>query len=261
MKKSKILASVLSVILLAASFAGCGTGEDSAEKDTLILGCDIEFAPMAYKEDGEIVGFDIDLAKAVIEDKMGMNLEIQAIDWNSKEAELDTGKIDIVWNGLTITEKRLKEMNITQPYMENRQVIVVPEGSDIKSSADLEGKRVAMQKESTAVIAYNDAGISATATELKDNVLCLDELASGRQDAVIMDSVVAEYYLSKNPDRYPFVILEESLADELYGIAVKKGNDDLLQKIEDALKECIEDGTAAKISKDWFGEDRILTLS
>lgn len=262
MKMKRILASVTAVIMATVAMVGCGASpsenNSAEEKDTLILGCDINFAPMAFEQDGEIVGFDIDLAREVIEEKMGMKLEIQPIDWDSKEAELDTGKVDIVWNGLTITDDREKNMCLTQAYMENKQVIIVAEDTDISSSSDLTGKRIAMQKESSAVDAYKYSGIEGVATELKDNVACLDELASGRQDAVVMDSVVADYYLTKNAERYPFTILDESLADEEYAIAVKKGNDDLKKQIEDAMKECIDDGSAAEISKEWFGSDKIL---
>jgi ABC-type amino acid transport substrate-binding protein len=167
-----------------------------SDKDTIILGCDVHFAPMGFMDGDDVVGFDIDLAKLVIEEKMGKKLVIQPITWANKEAELNADKVDVLWNGLTITDKRLAEMTFTDAYMENRQVIVVPKDSDIKSAADLAGKNIAMQKQSSAVDAYKEAGISANVTELADNVACLTELKQGRQDAVIMDSVVADYYLS-----------------------------------------------------------------
>lgn len=239
----------------SASTAASSAAASTASKDTLVLGCDVNFAPMGFKDGDNVVGFDIDLAKAVIEDKMGKKLVIQPIDWSSKEAELDTGKVDLLWNGLTITDERKEKMCFSKPYMENKQVIVVKKGSDIKSKADLNGKNVVMQKESTAVDAWKDAGITANVTELKDNVLCLNEISTGRADAAIMDSVVANYYLAKQADQYPFVILDDSLANELYGVAVKKGNEALMEEIQKALDETISDGTAAKIATNWFGSD------
>ncbi|MGI5958756.1 MAG: transporter substrate-binding domain-containing protein [Massiliimalia sp.] len=168
-----------------------------SDKDTIILGCDTNFAPMGFTEGGdEVKGFDIDLAKLIIEEKMGKKLVVQPITWANKEAELNAGKVDVLWNGLTITPERQEQMAFTDAYMQNKQVIVVPKDSDIKSAEDLNGKRIAMQKQSTAVDAYNDSGIKAETTELADNVACLTELKQGRQDAVIMDSVVADYYLS-----------------------------------------------------------------
>lgn len=168
-----------------------------SEKDTVVLGCDINFAPMGFKQGDDIVGFDIDLAKLIIEEKMGKTLKIQPITWSNKEAELTSGKVDVLWNGLTITDARQAAMCFTDAYMENKQVIVVPKDSEIKSSADLKGKKIAMQKESTAVEAFKNSGIEANVTELKDNVACLNELKTNRMEAVIMDSVVADYYLAK----------------------------------------------------------------
>ena len=166
------------------------------DKDEIILGCDVNFAPMGFKDGDEVVGFDIDLAKAVIEDHMGKTLVIQPITWSNKEAELATGKVDVLWNGLTINDERLAAMSFTEAYMENTQVIVVPKDSEIQSAADLAGKKVAMQKESTAVGAFAETGIEAETVELADNVACLNELKTGRADAVVMDSVVANYYLN-----------------------------------------------------------------
>lgn len=170
----------------------------TVDKDTIILGCDINFAPMGFKEGDEIVGFDIDLAREVIENKMGKKLEVQPISWENKEAELNTGKIDVIWNGLTINPERLQNMAFTDPYMQNFQAIVVRGDSNITTKEQLNGKNIAMQKESTAVDAFDKSGIQANKTiELPDNVACLNELKTGRVDAVIMDSVVANYYLSR----------------------------------------------------------------
>lgn len=265
----KLLSVLLLAVMTVTMFTACGPSNGGNESesaqnvssdgstDTVILGCDVNFAPMAFKEGDEIVGFDIDLAKAVFE-KMGRDLEVQAIDWTSKEAELDTEKVDVIWNGLTITDERKQNMCISEPYMENKQVVVVPSDSDIATPDDLAGKIVGMQQESTAVEAFADSGIQAAQTvELKDNVLCLSELNMGTIDAVVMDSVVADYYLAKQPDIYDFKILDEALSNELYGIAVKKGNDAFMAEIEEALNELIADGTAAEISEEWFGSDRI----
>lgn len=167
-----------------------------SDKDTIILGCDVNFAPMGFMDGDDVVGFDIDLAKLIIEEKMGKKLKIQPITWANKEAELNGNKVDVLWNGLTITDERLEAMCFTDAYMQNKQVVVVPKDSDIKSVEDLKGKKIAMQKQSTAVGAFEESGIEAETTELADNIQCLTELKQGRQDAVIMDSVVADYYLS-----------------------------------------------------------------
>lgn len=279
----KFLSVVVSLGMTLVMLAGCGasatqtvtavadkeeagttnevqeTAGTSETKDTIVLGCDVSFAPMAFKDGDDIVGFDIDLAKAVIEEGMGKKLVIQPIDWSSKEAELDTEKIDVIWNGLTITEERREKMCFTEPYMTNEQMIVVGKDSGITCAADLEGKVVGMQKESTAVDAFAESGIKAETVELKDNVSCLNELQTGRVDAVVMDSVVGNYYLTIQKDVYDFKVLDDVLAEELYGIAVKKGNDALRDEIQAAFDACVAEGKAAEIATKWFGEDTIYT--
>lgn len=168
-----------------------------SDKEEIVLGCDVNFAPMGFKDGDKVVGFDIDLAKAVIEDKMGKKLKIQPITWSNKEAELSSGKVDVLWNGLTITDERKENMCFTDAYMKNTQAIIVAKDSDIKSPEDLKGKNIGMQKASTAVEAFKKSGIDANTTELADNVACLNELKTGRVEAVIMDSVVANYYLNQ----------------------------------------------------------------
>lgn len=276
----KVFRVILASMMVITAMTGCGQSEpkevaDSkvegtqtasvdpesteASKDTIVLGCDVSFAPMAFQDGDDIVGFDIDLAEAVFEEEMGKKLKIQPIDWSSKEAELDTEKIDVIWNGLTITDERKEKMCFTEPYMKNEQIVIVRKDSDINTIDDLKGKVIGMQKESTAVDAFKESGIEAETVELKDNVSCLNELQTERVDAVIMDSVVGNYYLTIQPDQYDFKVLDATLAEELYGIAVKKGNDALRDEIQAALDKCIEDGTAGKIATKWFGEDTIYT--
>lgn len=167
------------------------------DKDVIVMGGDVNFAPMAFQDNGQVVGFDLDLARAVIQDKMGKTLEFQPISWDQKEAELNSGKIDVLWNGLTITQHRVENMSFTDAYMKNTQAVVVRKDSGIQTKEDLNGKVIAMQKNSTAVDTFKISNIDAKETvELMDKVACLNELKTGRADAVIMDSVVANYYLN-----------------------------------------------------------------
>ena len=206
-------------------------------------------------ENNEIVGFDIDLAKAVGE-KLGVTVEFQPIDWAAKEIELESGKIDALWNGLTITDERKETMDITDPYLQNRQIIVVKTDSDIQSKADLEGKIVGLQDGSSAVDAVN-ADELASAMELTTydtNILALSDLDIGRVDAVVADETFVGYYMAQNENDFR-VIEDGDFGEEFYGIAVKKGNTELLNAIQAALDELDADGTAAEISNTWFGED------
>lgn len=252
------------ILVIAAVFtviAGCSKSTETAEKtdNTLVIGIDDKFAPMGFRdENNEIVGFDIDYAKAAAE-KMGKEVKFQPIDWKTKEAELSSGRIDLIWNGYTITEERKKKVLFTKPYLKNAQVVVTLADSNITKLADLEGKVVGLQSLSSAADALNAAPIKSkikTVTEFSDNVSALNDLKSGRLNAVIIDEIVINYYMTKETDA--FKVLDESLAPEEYGIGVKKGNEELLKQLQAALDELNEDGTAAEISKKWFGEDKVL---
>ncbi|MEQ2527568.1 amino acid ABC transporter substrate-binding protein [Bacillaceae bacterium CLA-AA-H227] len=257
MKKLKILSISLGISLI---FAGCSNSPSSTKiEEKIIVGIDDKFAPMGFRdENNEIVGFDIDYAKAAGE-KMGVEMEFLPIDWSSKESELNSGRIDLIWNGYTITDDRKQKVLFTKPYLKNAQVIVTKADSDLTKMNDLSGKVVGVQSLSSALDALNASPIKKevkTVIEFKDNVLALSDLKIGRIDAVVIDQIVADYYLTS--EKNTFEILEDSLAPEEYGIGVKKGNDELLNKLQIALDELNEEGTATEISKKWFGEDRIL---
>jgi polar amino acid transport system substrate-binding protein len=190
---------------------------------------------------------------------MGKKVEFQPIDWKTKESELSSGRIDLIWNGYTITDDRKKKVLFTKPYLKNAQVVVTRTDSKLSKLSDLEGKVVGLQSLSSASDALNANPIKSkikTVTEFNDNVLALNDLKSGRLDAVVIDEVVINYYMTK--EKNTFKILDESLAPEEYGVGVKKGNEELLKNLQKALDGMNADGTAAKISTKWFGEDKIL---
>ena len=241
----KIAAMILAGVMMVSLLAGCGTDGDS-EKNTLTLGLDANFPPMGFSdENGDIVGFDIDLAKEVAK-KMNVELKLQSINWETKEIELSSGKIDLIWNGLTMTPSREEEMTFTKPYLKNKQVVAVLKDSSIQTFADMKDKTVVLQKGSTAVDALNEdknkslADSLKSTTVLEQNIMCFTEVEAKRADAVIVDEVVAKYYLTKHPDK--FRLLDETLADEFYGIAVKKGNTQLRDQIQTALDELEKEG-------------------
>lgn len=255
MKRFAAMCVLFGIIL--SLFAGCSSSSTSDNK--LVIGIDDKFAPMGFRdENNELVGFDIDYAKAAAT-KMGKEVVFQPIDWSSKESELNSGRIDLIWNGYTITDERKEKVLFTKPYLKNAQVIVTLAKSDITKIDDLAGKVVGLQKLSSAADALNANKIKSkikTVTEFPDNVLALRDLKIGRIDAVVIDEVLADYYMSK--EKGTFKVLDESLATEEYGIGVKKGNEALLNELQKALDELNQDGTAAKISKKWFGEDKVL---
>ena len=183
-----------------ASEADVANVDTTALPEVLKLGLDASFPPMGYTDnDGTIIGFDIDLAQAVC-DYYGITLEPIPIDWDAKDMELATGNIDCIWNGLTITDERLENYCMSAPYLANRQVIVTTSDSGINTLADLAGKTVALQSDSSAAEAL-EANEEVNASigekvELLDNLTAIMDLRAGSVDAVAMDEVVARYVLS-----------------------------------------------------------------
>lgn len=265
--KKRLLVKVLSgVMAVAFLFAGCGstdkTGSDQSwdkikEAGELVLGLDDSFPPMGYRDDNnEIIGYDIDLAKEVAS-RLDIKLKLQPINWKSKEQELNTENIDCIWNGFTMTEDLKKTVLFSDPYMNNQQVLVVMAESKYNSEADLAGKMVALQSDSSAKVAL-DSKTEFKASlkeviELDNYTTCLMDLEKGGVDAVLMDEIVARYFIQMKGSNYK--VIGGSLAAEEYGIGFRKADVQLMTKINDTLKEMAKDGTIAKISEKWFGKD------
>ena len=278
MNIKKVFTFALAGALSISMLAGCGSSSNESttsesKEDTSLtdvqaaghftLGLDADFAPMGFTDDnGEIVGFDIDLAKAVGE-KMGVDVEVKPIDWDSKDMELSSGKIDVIWNGFSITDERRQEVLFSNPHLSTKQSIVVKKGSDITKKADLAGKKIALQDGSTS----EDALKADTATyesvgddnisRFKENSQVLMEVDSGRADAAVIDEVFVRYYLQKENLLDKYTVLEEGFDEEDYGVGGRKGDYALMEAINKALDECKADGTTSEISQKWFGEDLI----
>ena len=190
--------------------------------------------------------------------RLGRPVEFKPIDWSSKEAELKSGRIDCIWNGLNITEERKKNMLFSDPYMECKQLIFIAKGSAIKGQADLKGKVVGMQSASTAEQNLeNDKAFAATLKEVKkypDCIAAMMDLEAGRLDAIITDEIVGRYYMSKKPDK--FVCLPTPVGPiGDFGIGFRKDDTKLQGEVQKVLNEMKKDGTAGKISTKWFGSD------
>ncbi|NLY90888.1 MAG: amino acid ABC transporter substrate-binding protein [Firmicutes bacterium] len=231
--------------------------EDIAKKGVFVLGLDDSFPPMGFRdEQGQIVGFDIDVAKAVCE-RLQIKLKLQPINWDAKEQELNTKNIDCIWNGLTITPERQKNLLFSKPYMKNRQVIVVRGDAGLTSLASLAGKRLGLQAGSSAKDALDKASSFkaslADIIEFDENMTALMDLEMGGLDAVLMDEIVARYYIQQKNKN--FIVLDEALAGEEYGIGFRKNDQELMAKVQETLDAMAKDGTLADISIKWFGED------
>lgn len=247
-------------VTTAADSAVVNNGEDNSLQKVLdsgefILGLDATFKPMGYtNENDEIVGFDIDCAEEVCS-RLGVKLVKQPIDWDTKEQDLDSGKIDCIWNGMSINASRQEVMNLSEPYMKNSMVFVVAAGT-LEASApldELKGKTVAVQSGSTAQEILQGAGLEVTENALATNVECLQQLELNLVDAVFMDSVVANYEIKESGKDY--VILENGLEEEEYAIGFRKNDSALRDRVQEILSEMKADGKLGEISTKWFGSD------
>lgn len=242
----------------SAQAANDGSLQYILDKGELVLGLDDSFPPMGFRDDkNEIVGFDIDVAKAVSE-KLGVSLKLQPIDWKAKEQELATKQIDCLWNGFSINEERQKAFSMSIPYMDNHMALVVKKDSGIRSQADMKDKKLALQSGSTAEDALNDAAdLKASLKEINTfdtNLTALMDLEVGASDAVLMDDVVANYMITEN-GKEGFEILSDFLYAEQYAIGFRKEDAALCQAVNEALRGLKADGTLGKIATEWFGSD------
>lgn len=266
--KRKLAVLLVCVMLAGMAIAGCqNKGEDAAgtkkeekkdtkvdnDDETFIVGFDAAFPPYGYKDDdGSYVGFDLDLAQEVC-DRNKWKLVKQPIDWDAKDMEMDAGTIDCIWNGFTINGRE-DAYTWSKPYIDNKQVIVVTTGSNIKTFADLKGKSMETQKDSSALAALEGdqkalADTFSALTQIAEYNTAFMDMESGVCDAIAMDIGVANYQINarKNPNQ--FHILEESISSEQYAIGFKKGNETLRDKVQLTLDEMAADGTVAKIAE------------
>ena len=250
------LAASMLVMPLAACDAADAEGSAAATNGKFVVGFDAEFPPMGFiAEDGSYTGFDLDLADEVAS-RLGLEFVAQPIAWDSKDQELNSGNIDCIWNGFTISGRE-DEYTWTEPYMSNNQVVVVNAGSDISTLADLAGAVVAVQKDSSGLAALEEntelLDSFAELVQVDDYLNAMMELESGAVDAIVMDEIVARYQIQEAGSN--FVVLEESVASEEYGVGFALGNEELRDQVQAALEEMAADGTLAEISNEWFGED------
>ncbi len=252
---------ILIALAAAAVLAGCGERDDGTRKFT--VGFDADFPPYGFKEGSEYKGFDLDLARAVCAAK-GWEFVANPINWDAKDMELNSGAIDCIWNGFTI-QGREKAYTWSSPYVDNSQVVLVKAGSPIKTLADLAGKNVADKTDTPLQAAHaeggdeTDLGRTFTAIGVTPNYNnAVMELDSGAVDAVALDIGVAKKKLSDAPGKME--MLEESVMSEQYGIGFKKGNETLRDTVQKTLKEMVADGSAAKISAQYFEGKDVLIL-
>ncbi|SJZ63752.1 amino acid ABC transporter substrate-binding protein [Garciella nitratireducens] len=267
-----ILLSIISLLIFGCSSQKATQGsstqnqqdqslEKIKEKGKFIVGLDDTFPPMGFRDkNGEIVGFDIDLAKEVAK-RMGVEVEFKPIDWAGKVLSLNSGDIDVIWNGLTVTPERKKQILFSKSYIISDQSIIVAADSDINSKSDFKGKIIAAQAGSSSYdLVTADQEIMAMikggqVKQYSKYTEALMDLSAGRIDAVIIDEAVGRYYMSQKPEEYK--MLKDNFGSQEYSIGFRMQDQAFKNEIDKILAEMIEDGTAAKISEKWFGKDII----
>jgi len=234
--------------------------DDIKAKGSFTVGLDDNFPPMGFRDEkNNIVGFDIDLAKEAAK-RLGVQVKFQPINWDTKVAELNGKNIDVIWNGLTITDELKKQILFTTPYMSDHQIIVVTPDSAVKTKADLVGKKVGVQAGSSAIEAVQQdkaiyEKIKNDLLEFKDYQLALNDLKGGGLQAVVVDEVVGRYSMAKEPKSYK--ILDDNFRTEDFGVGLRMTDKAFQAQLEKVINDMKKDGTASEISKKWFGEDII----
>ena len=266
-KWKRLVTAILMMALLLGPIVSMQTparAADGEDDNTFIVGFDAEFPPYGYKDDnGEYVGFDLDLAQEVC-DRNGWTLKKQPIEWNSKDMELNSGSISCIWNGFTMNGRE-DDYTWTKPYVDNSQVVVVRKDSGITQLNDLAGKVVAVQADSSALAALTGEDASEENKALCETFKDLQQvgdynsafmnLESGAVNAICMDIGVANYEIESRGDK--FMMLEDRLSSEEYGIGFKKGNTELRDKVQATLLDMLADGTFDEIAEKWGLEESI----
>lgn len=257
----KLIALMMAALMLFA-VAGCAqqtqkeaadnqTGQQTQKKEVLVMGTNAEFPPFEYKENNEIVGFDIEIAK-IIAEELGMELKIEDMAFDGLLPALQSGKVDFVIAGMTVTEDRKKNVDFSESYFNASQVIIVKkEGSAVKSKDDLSGKKVGVQIGTTGDAYLTENHPDVEVVRFQKGADAIMELKNGKCDAVVIDANPAKVFVEKNSD---LTLLEEQLTEEEYAIAVKKGSE-LKAQIDEILQKIKSDGRYDEIYAKYFPEE------
>ena len=266
-KKFLLLIAVLTIVATAFVVTGCGEDEEAGDWEyiekngKIIVGLDATFAPMGFTDkDDNIVGFDVDLAKAVGE-KLGVEMEFKSIDWDAKYTELDAKNIDCIWNGMSATPERAEKLSLSKEYFNNKIVVMtLKDEVKVAKSEDLAKYNVGIQADSSALeVVKEDKAYDKFKDKIKQYKSyddAITDMQAGRMDCVVIDEVLGNYKNTKMKNA-----LKEckyNFGDDFYAIGFRKDDKELTKKVNDALQELIDDGEAAKISKKWFGKDLVI---
>lgn len=273
MKKVKAIWLLLILLIPTFLLGGCESVTTRANtQDTwsrierrkkVVVGLDDSFVPMGFREkNGKLVGYDVDLAKAVFK-QYGIKVDFQTIDWSMKETELKNGTIDLLWNGYSMNPSREKKVAFSRPYLDNRQVLVTKKSSHIDGLSGMAGKSLGVQNGSTGA-AVLDAKPKLLKDKIKNKSAVLYDtfqdafidLNANRIQGILMDQVYADYYVDHQKDKNAYQVYEsKQLPAEYFGVGMRKGDKTLRKKINQGLGRLQRDGQLRQINEKWFGKD------
>ena len=272
MKKRKGILGLLALVGMAVmSLAGCtqlasnptvDNWDKYQQQKSITVGFDNTFVPMGFEEkNGNYAGFDIELAKYVSK-KLGITVHFQPIDWDMKETELQNGTIDAIWNGYSATDERREKVAFTIPYMQNTQILVVKKTSGIHSVEDMTGKVLGAQNGSSGMLDFEEhpevlknrvkGGDADQYQSVNEAII---DLKNDRIDALLIDRVYADYYLTTEGIAYEYDTIPSGFESESFAVGVRPADKKLLEALNQAFKELYQEGIFQQISQKWFGED------
>lgn len=258
--------TVIIIVIALLAVPGCSgktdktTGSDDSlkkilDKGELVVGLDDEYPPMGYvDENGEIVGFDIDIARETCE-RLGVKLVLKSIIWDEKENLLNSGEIDCIWSAMSVTPARSASMNLSEPYLKNDLIFVVMGDSEITSLSGVKGKIVGVQAGSTTQeeIRSSDLYTSISVVTYDSNIELLEDLSTGTVDVALVDSLTAYFFIKSRTESY--YVLPDYLSEEKCAIGFRKNDSALRDRVQQILGEMKADGKLDEISTKWFGSD------
>lgn len=273
MKKVKAIWLLLILLIPTFLLGGCesvttrtntqDTWSRIERRKKVVIGLDDSFVPMGFREkNGKLVGYDVDLAKAVFK-QYGIKVDFQTIDWSMKETELKNGTIDLLWNGYSMNPSREKKVAFSRPYLDNRQVLVTKKSSHIDGLSGMAGKSLGVQNGSTGA-AVLDAKPKLLKDKIKNKSAVLYDtfpdafidLNANRIQGILMDQVYADYYVDHQKDKNAYQVYEsKQLPAEYFGVGMRKGDKTLRKKINQGLGRLQKDGQLRQINEKWFGKD------
>ena len=250
MKNKKSIVIILSLIILMGVLMGVVFNKKEINAEKLVMVTEVGFAPYEFYKGNEVVGVDVEVAKKIAE-KLGKELEIKDTDFDSIINEVKTGKVDFAAAGLSITEERKEEVDFSIEYAISKQVIMVKKDSSILSVDDLNGKKVAVQLGTIADLVLSEEYPEVEVVQHKKFLVAVEDLLANKVDAIVFDLLPAQEVVNKNNE---LKILEEELLTDKYGIAVQKGNTELLEVINQVLKEMMDNGKIEEYTIKYLGE-------